>query len=307
MHAGLSEIFIELDELDRAEGHLQVSSTLGEQAGLPQHPYRWRLATARLQLARGEFDAALMLLDEAERVYNTDFSPAIRPIAAVKARVHLARGDVDAAVQWVAARHLGTDDELTYVREYEHVTLARTLLAESGRRPPGDATVGLLERLLAAAEHGGRVGTVIEVLTLLTVAYDARGDGPAATAALDRALGLAEPEGYYRVFVDAGPGLLAVLRSRPSSEPVGALAGRLLATIEPITRTPTPRGTLVDELSSRELDVLRLLRSDLSGPEIARELHVSLNTLRTHTKSIYTKLGATNRREAIRLASEHGL
>jgi LuxR family maltose regulon positive regulatory protein len=68
-----------------------------------------------------------------------------------------------------------------------------------------------------------------------------------------------------------------------------------------------PSQALVDELSGRELDVLRLLRSELSGPEIARELHMSLNTLRTHTKSIYTKLGATNRREAIRLAAEHGL
>ncbi len=73
------------------------------------------------------------------------------------------------------------------------------------------------------------------------------------------------------------------------------------------TTQQAARSGLVDELSSRELDVLRLLRSDLSGPEIARELHVSMNTLRTHTKSIYTKLGATSRREAVRRATEHGL
>ena len=73
------------------------------------------------------------------------------------------------------------------------------------------------------------------------------------------------------------------------------------------SRSPSARSGLVDELSSRELDVLRLLRSDLSGPDIARELHVSLNTLRTHTKNIYMKLGVNNRREAVRRAAELGL
>ncbi len=70
---------------------------------------------------------------------------------------------------------------------------------------------------------------------------------------------------------------------------------------------PSARSGLVEELSDRELDVLRLLRSDLSGPDIARELIVSLNTVRTHTRHIYTKLGVNNRREAVRRAGELGL
>jgi LuxR family maltose regulon positive regulatory protein len=265
------------------------------------------VATARLRCARGDFDGALELLDEAEHVYNTDFSPAIQPIAAVKARVQLAKGDLASASTWAADRRVSIDDELTYVREYEHITLARALIAEGGTRPPSDSTTAFLERLLDAAQRGRRRGSVIEILILLAVAYEARGDGKAAATALGQALELAKPEGYVRIFLSVGPALNTLLRSSQLSDDATQLARRLLATATPITAVASPRRPLVDELSSRELDVLRLLRSDLSGPDIARELHVSLNTLRTHTKSIYTKLGATNRREAIRIAAEHGL
>ncbi|MGD9705322.1 MAG: LuxR C-terminal-related transcriptional regulator [Acidimicrobiia bacterium] len=307
MHVGLSELLIELNDLDAAASQLHTSSALGEQAGLPQHPYRWRLATARLRHAQGDFEEALDLLDHAERVYNTDFSPAIQPITAVKARVQLAQGDITSALKWAADRRVAIDDDLTYLREYEHITLARTLIAEAGTRPPNDATIGFLERLLDSAQRGHRQRSVIEILVLLAMTYEARGDRQAATTALDQALVLAKPEGYVRLFLDTGPALVGLMQSAQLNDDATQLARRLLATTTPIPAMAPARRALVDELSSRELDVLRLLRSDLSGPEIARELHVSLNTLRTHTKSIYTKLGATNRREAIRLATEHGL
>ena len=75
MHVGLSEVLLERNELADADEHLQVSADLGEDAGLPQHPYRSRVATARLRHAHGDIDGALELLDEAEPLYNTDFSP----------------------------------------------------------------------------------------------------------------------------------------------------------------------------------------------------------------------------------------
>jgi LuxR family maltose regulon positive regulatory protein len=175
----------------------------------------------------------------------------------------------------------------------------------------------MLERLHAAAENGGRTGTAIEVLILQATAYDACGDTAAANAALDEALRRAEPEGHIRLFLHAGPSITSLLRSVASRDRATNHVRRVLAAIDLTaapktselpddTRHPDHR-ELVDGLSSRELDVLRLLRTDLSGPEIARELHVSMNTLRTHTKNIYTKLGATSRREATRRASEHGL
>src|SRR5262249_7331360 len=161
---GLSEILLERNDLDAAERHLSASDELGDTAGLPQHAYRWRVAGARLAQARGDLDAALELLDEAAPRYDTDFSPPVRPVAALRARVQLARGDVAGARRWAADRGVTADDELSYVREYEHVTLARILLAEHA-----DVTA-FLERLLAAAEAGHRVGSAIEILVLLASA-----------------------------------------------------------------------------------------------------------------------------------------
>ncbi|MEO5901852.1 MAG: LuxR C-terminal-related transcriptional regulator [Ilumatobacteraceae bacterium] len=322
MHVGLSEVLIERNDLDAAAHHLETSNELGESAGLPQHAYRWRVTMARLQRARGDLEGALELIDEAAPLYNTDFSPPVRPVGAIRARVRLANGDLDAAQHWVAERKRFADDELSYVHEYEHITLGRILIAHHAVSRDSnslEAATRLLERLLAAAEHGGRAGTVIEVLILLATAYEARGDTAAAIAALDDALRRAEPDGHIRLFLHAGPSVTSLLRSVSSRDHATAHALRVLAAIDTTAATTTSdrsdgarpvlatRRGLVDELSSRELDVLRLLRSDLSGPEIARELHVSMNTLRTHTKNIYTKLGATSRREATRRAAEHGL
>jgi LuxR family maltose regulon positive regulatory protein len=298
MHIGLSEVLLERNELDDAIRHLEASGALGEHAGLPQHAYRWRVATARIRLAQGDGAGALELLHDAARVYNTDFSPAVRPIPALVARVHLALGDVAAALRWAADRGVTADDQLDYVQEFEHITLARGLLADGSL----DDALQLLDRLLAAAEAGQREGSVIEVLILESLAHQAGGDVPAALAALEQALVRAEPEGWVRVFVDEGPPMAALLRTVSSP-----LAPRILAAFGG-GPSPTPaRSGLVDELSSRERDVLRLLRSDLSGPDIARELTVSLNTMRTHTKSIYAKLGVSSRREAVRRAAELGL
>jgi len=314
MHAGLSEVLLERNDLDAAADHLQMSTDLGESAGLPQHAYRWRVAMARLCRARGDLEAALELIDDAAPLYDTDFFPPVRPVAAIRARVQLARGDVDAARAWVAERGLGVTDDLRYLQEYEHLTLARVLIA---RHATGhdvrslDDALALLDRLLAAAEVGARIGSAIEILVLQATAHHARRDTAAAIGALEDALRRAEPEGHVRLFLHAGPGVTALLRSVASGERATPHARKILAATKvtgpaPLASPPS-RSALVDELSARELDVLRLLRSDLSGPDIARELVVSVNTVRTHTKNIYMKLGVNNRREAVTRAGELGL
>jgi LuxR family maltose regulon positive regulatory protein len=150
---------------------------------------------------------------------------------------------------------------------------------------------------------------VVEVLALLGLAHQAGGDTTTAVATLDEALRLAESEGFVRVFLDEGAPMTALLMEATRHGSATALAGRVLAAAptppRPTVR-PAPTG-LVEDLSNRELEVLRLLRSDLSGPDIARELVVSLNTVRTHTKSIYLKLGVNSRRAAVRRAAELGL
>ena len=171
----------------------------------------------------------------------------------------------------------------------------------------------LLDRLLRAAEEGQRTGSVIEILVLQALARQARDDVPAALASLQRALTLAEPEGYVRIFVDEGPpmaSLLSALAKQGAAAKQGiapSYVRRLLAAVNKTEdSTPASQG-LIEPLSARELDVLRLLETDLDGPDIARELVVSLNTIRTHTKNIYAKLGVNNRRAAVRRARELGL
>ena len=307
MHIGLSELYLERNDLEHADVHLQASHALGEHAGLPQHAYRWRVAAARLFAAQGDHNAALEMLDEAERLYNTDFSPSVRPIPALKARAQLAAGDLASAHRWTADSGLAASDDIAYVREYEYITLARTLLAEGRDRPSVDAATVLLERLLAAAHQSGRIASTIEILVLLSRAHHIRGRDREAATALETALVLATPEGYVRVFLDAGPEITSLLQGASVDGAAGAPHARRLLAMVPSNRHRPSHCGLVDQLSSRELDVLRLLRSDLSGPDIARELLVSLNTLRTHTKNIYAKLGVNSRRAAIRRAAELGL
>ena len=307
MYVGMSEIHRERDDLPAATQQLLRSQELGEHTGLPQNRYRWRVAMARIREAEGDLGGALDLLNEAERLYVGDFFPNVRPVPALRARVRVAQGELGEALGWARERGLSADDDLSYLREFEHITLARVLLArhaaERAERPVHEAT-RLLERLLRAAEEGQRTGSVIEILVLQALAHQARGDIPAALASLQRALTLAEPEGYVRIFADEGPPMASLLRAAAKQGIAPGYVRRLLAAISKTEdSTPASQG-LIEPLSERELEVLRLLGTDLGGPEIARELVVSLNTVRTHTKNIYAKLGVNNRRAAVRRARE---
>jgi LuxR family transcriptional regulator, maltose regulon positive regulatory protein len=310
MHVGISEIVRERDDLAGAARHLQEARNLGEENGLPQNPYRSRVAAARIRLAEGDPEAALGLLAEAGRLYANDFSPDVRPVDALTARVWIAQGRLSEASGWARAARLSADDDLSYVREFAHVTLARLILAEGARDGSddriGDAT-DLLGRLLVAAEDGGRTGSAIEILIVQALARRARKDAPGALASLDRAVGLAEPEGYVRVFADEGPAMAGLLRMAAQRRDASDYLRRLLAaTVTPAAPGPVDQ-PLIEPLSDRELEVLRLLESELDGPDIARELTVSLATVRTHTRNIYAKLGVNSRRAAVRRAAELGL
>lgn len=342
MYVGMSELHRERNDLKAAAQCLLRSQELGEHTGFPQNPYRWRVAMARLKEAEGDLDGALELLHEAERLYVSDFYPNVRPVAALVTRVWVAQGRVDEALDWAREQNLSAHDDLSYLREFEHITLARVLLAHS-QRDRADLSLReamvLLERLLQAAEAGAqgapRTGSVIEILMLQALAHQLEGDMPAALAPLKRALTLAGgptgAEGYVRMFVDEGEPmrlLIAECRVRivdarqrtyldkllsAFGEPTRARETSLVnhpsqpisnGVLRPLREQQSAISNLVEPLSERELDVLRLLRTDLSGPEIARQLMVSLNTMHTHTKNIYSKLGVNNRRAAVRRAEE---
>ena len=142
---------------------------------------------------------------------------------------------------------------------------------------------------------------------LQALGHQSRGDTLAALAPLERALTLAAPEDYVRIFTDEGPPMHALLTAAAQRGIATAYVRRLMTSFDETRARRTPAAGMVEPLSDRELDVLRLLATDLGGPDIARELVLSLNTVRTHTKNIYTKLGVNNRRAAVRRATELGL
>jgi LuxR family maltose regulon positive regulatory protein len=315
LHVGISELFLERNDLAAAARHLAAAEALGEQASTHENRHRSFIALARLREAEGRPDAALDLLGTAERLYRRGFFPDVRPIAALRARIWISQGRLGEAQAWADERELTAADDLSYRREFEHVTLARLLLGTHTRdRQPGalsDVT-GLLERLLEAADSAGRTGSVTEILLLQSLVHAANGSPVQALEPLNRALQLAEPEEYVRLFLDEGAPLAVLLRAAAGTGTVGGYVRRLnrafrqadgTAATEAASATDRP----LTALSDRELHVLRLMATELSGPQIAGELYVTVNTLRTHTKHIFAKLEVNSRPAAVRRAEALGL
>jgi LuxR family maltose regulon positive regulatory protein len=240
----------------------------------------------------------------------------LNPVPAERARLLLAQGDLAGAARWTKEKGLGADDEPRYPSEPEHLLLARVLLAQ-GR--PGQA-LALLDRLYAAAVNQDRIGSVIEAGALRALALAADGEDAAAVAGLAGALTLACPQGYVRVFADEGPPMAALLTRLIAAQRAGqAAAGVPLGCLARLQRAfdightgPGPRsGTapvavpgLVEQLTSRELEVLGMLAAGKSNQAIAGQLVVTLDTVKKHVSHVLGKLGAANRTEAVTRARE---
>jgi LuxR family maltose regulon positive regulatory protein len=303
----MSELHREHNDLHAATQHLLRSKEQGEHTELPQNSSRWCVAMARIRQAEGNLQGALDLLDEAERLYVSAFFPNMRPVAALKTRMWVVQGRLGEALGWAREKGLSAEDDLNYLREFEHITLVRVLLASSASERAGSSmreAVGLLHRLLKAAEQGERMGSIIEILVLQALAYQTQGDIPAALVPLERALTLAEPEGYVRMFVDEGRSMAILLEAIVKPRTAPSYIHRLLTALGHAVESTPVKERMIELLSKRELDVLRLLRTELTGPDIARALMVSLHTMRTHTNNIYIKLGVNNRQAAVRRAED---
>jgi LuxR family maltose regulon positive regulatory protein len=325
LHRELSKLHLEGGDLDAAANHLQRGTDLGEKAQYPVSRYRLQIDRARLKTAQGDLEEALIFLDEAQSLHIRSPLPDFHPISALKARIWVSQGKLTKALEWVREQDLAVDDAPSYLREFEHITLARVLIAVyRSKRESGSIrdAISLLERLLHMAEEGKRMGSAIEILSLLALAHAAQGDVPRALESLERALTLAEPEGYARIFIDEGEVMRLLILDFKSviEKSVRNETYRLFGYVDKLlsafpqsvatssqSKTKIQRSEIIEPLSEHELEVLRLLRSELSGPEIARERTVSLNTIRTHTQHIYAKLGVNNRRAAVRRAEELGL
>jgi LuxR family maltose regulon positive regulatory protein len=324
MYVGMSSLHYEHNDLKTAKQLLHKSQALGELAGLPQNPYRWRAVMARILEAQGDLDGAIDLLDQAEHLYDGAFSPNVRPIAARKTRVWVAQGRLDEALGWARQQGLSIENELSYLREFDHITLARVLLA----RYQNDRTqvsiselLGFLERLLKAAEEGGRKGSVIEILVLQALAYHTQSDLTDVLLPLQQALALAAPEDYVRIFINEGSNMMKMLQAAFAREINPNYTARLLAAFEAdkpksldeSKMSPSLQErhhsveSLLEPLSQRELTVLQLIAKGLSNREIGERLFLALDTVKGHNRRIFDKLNVQSRTEAVARAREQGL
>ena len=310
-HLGLALIYHEFGEAESAAAHWQLAADLGQRTTLVDWLHRWNLAQARLRESAGEFDAALGLLDEARRVYVKNPVPIARPVEALKARIHLKQGQRDKAEAWARERGISLADEVSYLAEFELLTLARLRLDDPGVND-------LLKGLLSLAESQSRLGSVLEILLTKALACQAQGHQSQALTTLERALTLAQPEGYLRTFTDEGEVMrLLILDFRFAIEKPGRdrvhplldYTSQLLAAFgsPPANPSTSPQSLLPTPLTERELEILHLVAEGLSNAEISQRLYLALSTVKGHNLRIFGKLQAQNRTEAVARARELGL
>ena len=271
------------------------------------------LCLMRVLYSRGDVAGAEEIIRKMEKISRESGLPpwVTNQVATWQTRLWLAQDKLEATSQWVEARGLGVVEEskplhvLDYFRLDEYVVLARILLAQ-GRL---DETIGLLQWLLKAAETGDRISKAIEILLIEALTFQAGGDASRAMAALERALALAEPGGFVRIFVDEGSPMAQLLYKAVTRGIAPDHARRLLSAF-PATepeKTKAPKVELIEPLSEREIEVLQLIAEGLSNREIASRIFVSLNTIKVHTRNIYGKLDVHNRTQAVARARTLGV
>ncbi|MEZ4503548.1 MAG: LuxR C-terminal-related transcriptional regulator, partial [Dehalococcoidia bacterium] len=308
-YLGLAALDVEHGDLDAARGHQRLAEELAEQALLPETLSRLVIGRARLHEAARDLDAAMADLDEAESLVVPATVPSL-PVHALRARVMLRAGRVADVEAWASEHNLVAHQPVAYPREFEHLTLARLLIERtraSGELKDARNAVDLLARLLEAA-RGLRGGSVLEILVLQSLAYEALGDDEAAMEPFAEALRLAEPEGYCRMFVAEGEPMRGLLRSAIALGHSTAYATSLLDALgegdASDGRASTGASVLPEPLTAREVEILRLIAAGMRNQQIADHLVISVATVKRHIANAYGKLGVTHRTEAIVRANE---
>ncbi len=266
----------------------------------------------RILFSRGEMADAEKIIQKMEKLAREFHVPPamIDLIAVWQARLWIAQGKLDATSQWVKERGLDAEGAPTFQKEFEHITLARLLISQGHL----DEAVRLLQTLLETAKSGDRTSRVIEILILQALAYQADDETAQAVTVLKKALTLAEPGGFIRTFVDEGPPMAHLLYEALAQGISPEYVPRLLAAFpvseqdeDTSTEHQVDQSGLIEPLSDREIEVLQLIAKGLTNQEISNRLFLSMHTVKTHTRNIYSKLGAHHRAEAVAKARAYGI
>ena len=311
---GLSRLHYEWDDLDGASHNAEKGIETVKLGGLVEAIPVGHFILAQVHLARGELDQAIRTMAEAERAAQRCGNPyVIARVAAWRTQLRMTHRDRLPATDWQDQYLPDTDGGTDYLRELVHLAKARELMANALADLPNQrARVGealdLLQRQLEAARAAGRVGNTLTILILQALAFQMGGDEDQALSALERALTLGEPEGYVRTFVDEGEPMVRLLRRALARGIAPSYVGKLLAASGETAQPAHPAAqTLVEPLTERESEVLRLLAAGLSNREIAEELVVAVSTVKSHVNHIYGKLGVKSRTRAVARAQELNL
>ena len=304
-HIGLGLVHLEWNDLNTAEKNIRKAIELCQRWGHFVNLTASFVMLSRLKQIQGDLDQAQQAIQQAEELTRTH-TLALRAeswVKAFRAQLWLAQGNLAAATHWAAQSGLNTTDEFSYLREAEYFALGRVYLATD----QFDLALDLTQYLLGVTEARGRIGSLIETHVLRALAFQAKNDLPQALQSLSRALIMARPEGYKRVFI-AGPAMIELLQRAGSRGIEPEYVAELIAEFESIPgyklATEQP---LIEPLTERELEVLHLIAEGFTNLEIAQQFTLSVGTVKAHTNSIYRKLNVKNRMQAVARARALGL
>jgi LuxR family maltose regulon positive regulatory protein len=311
-YVGLAEVLYEWNDLDAAQHNAMQGIKLLELGGFPYYRIIGLTILARVHQAWGDLDRAMDMIHEAKRLAQKyQKTPINSMINVMRVQHYVAQGNIEAAYRWARAHCLNLDDGLENAPEVEQIMVAWVVVKHAcsqGDRGEIDKAQSLLERLLEGEKEAGRMWRVIEILVLQSLAYQALSEMDKATSVLDQALSLAEPEGYIRTFVDQGEIMERLLLRAMSQNIAPNYVGTLLAALrESAEISQTKAHPLIDPLSERELEVLRLIAAGLSNQEIAQQLVIAVSTVKSHINHIYGKLSVNSRTQAVVQAKALGL
>jgi LuxR family maltose regulon positive regulatory protein len=313
--AGSATIGIAL--VEREWNNLEVAESLlldgYDMCNLFGNPQPWHIAMAHVKNAQGNQVDALDEIQRAEQLETGSevaFAHLNIELGQVRLWLSPVGGNLTDAVRWAQDSGLEAADTPSFSQRVAYTMLARVLIAQGEM----DTASGLLAKLRDDAEMGGRKGDLIEILALYALSLQNQENTDQALATLEKALALGEPEGYIRVFVDEGPPMARLLYDAANRGISQRYARRLLSAFpvaEPeladSLRTRAPKPEFVEPLSERELEILQLIAKGLTNSEIASRLYVSLNTVKSHTRNIYGKLGTHSRTQAVARARALGI